>query len=193
MPSLRDSNHTDAFWSKLIVETGVDLPDLPDNYRSDNGSFLLGMVAKQSQSFLGHGCDVSDDESDWITAKTVDGAMFAYPKTDSTLCSSNPMSGGSAKNIDPKAFGLIVSMIVFSHASFVFSEKHPILSQIMSNGYHSLRSSFYSLLDVALYPSEISDTGDETQQARIEWFAGLTDEQKTALDDMSTAIYSMTN
>ena len=100
---------------------------------------------------------------------------------------------GSADKIDAKAFGFIASLIVYSHASFAFDGKHPILSSIMGNGYHLLRGSFYSFLDVALYPDEIRDSGDELQNERLPLFENITEEQKAALDHMSTGVYSITN
>ena len=192
MPNTQTATtQTQDFWSKLITKTNVDLPDLPDRYRSDDGSFLIGMVKEKANQLFTKDGQAFPEE--WVTAETIDGAIFAYPKVDYDLSMKNPMNYGSAENIDAKAFGLIASLIVYSHASFAFEANHPILSSIMGNGYHSLRSSFYSFLDVALYPDEIRDCGDETQNERLPLFENITEEQKAALDHMSTGIYSITN
>lgn len=192
MPNTQTAiTQTQDFWSKLITKTNVDLPDLPDRYRSDDGSFLIGMVKDIAENLFEEKDQAFPDE--WVTAETIDGAIFAYPNVDHDLSMKNPMNYGSAENIDAKAFGLIASLIVYSNASFAFKEKSPALSLIMGNGYHSLRGSFYSFLDVALYPDEINDYGDEIQKERLPLFENITDAQKQALNHMSTGIYSITN
>lgn len=191
MSNTQNAIHTQDFWSKLIAKKNVDLPDLPNQYKSDDGSFLIGMVKDLGKGLVANGGDSFEDS--WITAETIDGAIFAYPDVDSCFDLSNPMNYGSANSIDAKAFGLIATLMVYSQASFAFEHKHPTLSAIMGNGYHSLRSSFYGFLDVALYPDEIRDTGDELQNERLSLFTDMTEAQKTAIDDMSTGIYSITN
>lgn len=193
MSDTKTTSLTALFWDKFITKTNVELADLPDRCKGGNGSFLKGMVATKAQDFLADDSEVSEDSEDWVTAETIDGAVFAYPNVERTLNMENPMNYGSAPNMDAQAFGLIVSMIVYSHASFGFYESNPQLSEVMGNNYHKLRTSFYELLDAALYPDEIADDADDETTTRIAWFSELTEEQKEALGVMSQGIYSITD
>ncbi|MBO6224320.1 MAG: antirestriction protein [Psychrobacter sp.] len=191
MPNTQTATHTQDFWSKLIVKKNVDLPDLPQKYRSDDGSFLIGLVKEYAQDLSEGDAEIFDDK--WITAQTIDGAVFAYPDVDQYFNLVNRDNYGSAKDIDAKTFGLIASLMNYSIASFQFQTLNPELSHIMGNNYHILRNSFYSLLDVALYPDEIRETGDELQKERLALFANITKEQIAGLSHISDGIYSITN
>ena len=80
MPNTQTATtQTQDFWSKLITKTNVDLPDLPDRYRSDNGSFLIGMVKQKAKSLFAK--DEQAFPEEWVTAETIDGAIFCLPKS----------------------------------------------------------------------------------------------------------------
>ena len=191
MSNNQNAIETKCFWDKLVSKTNVDLPDLPDRYKSDNGDFLIGMAKEQGRRLVSKS-GVAIPEK-WVTGETIDGAIFAYPDVDTCFDLSSPMNYGSAERIDAKAFGLICTLTVYSHGSFEFEHSNPVLSGIMGNGYHELRDSFYSLLDVALYPDDMAEDGDDKQISQLSWFADITDAQKEALSNMSSGIYSITN
>ncbi len=191
MPNTKSTSSNRFFWDKFIASKNVDLPELPQNYRSDNGAFLIDLTKQQADRLVVSSDGIFPDK--WITAKTIDGAIFAYPDVDNTFDLSNPMNYGSAKSIDAQTLGIIVSMMVYSIASFQFEPTNAQLSAVMGDNYHSLRNSFYGFLDTALYPDEVSETGDDEQIARLSLFADATDAEKESLSEASSAIYSITD
>ncbi len=195
MPNTQTAiTQTQDFWSKFITKTNVDLPDLPDlpdRYCSEYDSFLIGMAKEKAKSLFFKDKQASPEE--WVTAETIDGAIFAYPNVEGTVDIGNLKNYGPVPNMDAQAFGLIVSLIVYGHVSFDSYKLSPRLSEVMGYNYNKLRTSFYELIDAALYPDAIAEDADDETTTRIAWFSELTIEQKAALDAMTRSIYSMTN
>ena len=84
--------------------------------------------------------------------------------------------------VDGRIFGVIVSMMVASHASFAFYESKPDLAEKMANLYHGLRDAFYATVDALAYP-------DEEIDYRLDVKA--TDEEIEQIKRMSSTVWSL--
>lgn len=190
MTNSKEVSQNTFFWGSLISEKNVEIPEVPKNYGGEKGKLLKRLAIEQAQNYV---CSENGVfEENWITAKTIDGAVFAYPDVDNLFDVSNKMNHGHAKGIDGMTLGMMMSLMAYSVGSFEY-ESQPELSKCLSNNYHSLNESFYELVDIALYPDEVEGTDVEKLAERLEMFADATSEQTAYLDRVSSDMYAITD
>ena len=121
----------------------------------------------------------------WEFAKTKEGdSFFMFPSGDEAYTIHIPMRQATYK-VDGRIFGLLASMIVFSHASFAYFDTDQKLARIYANHYHALRNVFYSAVDRLIHY-----TDDEGENIPVEKRVKLTKIKFTQIEEMSSLVWS---
>ena len=125
--------------------------------------------------------EMSEDykEGVWVCVQCKNGkGFFMYPSSgEFSIANANY---NSQYTVDNKTFGLLVTMMVSSHGSFIFQNNEAVCEAFGRN-YQELRSQVFGLIDKLCYGD---DEAEESPEITV------TTEQISELTELSKAIYN---
>lgn len=109
----------------------------------------------------------------WDFAKTHSGdGFFIYPSSEKSFCIHNQNTYQHSA-VDGRIFGLMASLMVFSHASIAFHKTHPTISDMFGGHYHNLRNAFYDCVEILAYDKEGQSEATEEQRSDIKAMSAI--------------------
>lgn len=183
------ANMSDLFYNQLVnvVSERDRNPFLASKFNGStmDGIRFEGMISNaSSKSCEGYRGGY------WDFANLNDnGGFFMHLGEDERFIVSNN-NYAQDYDVDGRIFGLMMSMIIYSHASFQFHESKPALSQKYAEYYHNLRDAFYGLVDKLAYPQKNDKGHLVTPQDSDGNDIIVSEEEKASILQMSSVIFS---
>lgn len=180
---------SDVFYKQLVnvVSEKRRNPFLASKFNGStmDGINFEGMISNASSKSCS---DYNGGYWDFAELKDNDGFFMHLGEDERFIVSNNNYA--KDYDVDGRIFGLMMSMIIYSHASFQFHESKPALSQKYAEYYHHLRNSFYGLVDKLAYPQEDDEGNIITPKDSEGNDIIVTEKEKADILQMSSVCYS---
>ena len=160
---------SDDFFEKLMTV-------VEDTDESDDRMELLPTMLKRSlrglMEFEGlvfdFGKKYSPDSNIgyWLAAKTnQQNSFMMYPSGDKSFHVVNSDNYSECR-VDSRIFGIMMTLMAFSHGSGRYYNVDEKLSETLAEHYHALRGAFYNLAESIVYDPESQASEEEKEQVR---------------------------
>ena len=179
-PNVKSATMNDLFYNRLIKE--VSESERNDFLMSKfNNSIMDSLNFEQNlYGMTDHSCkDYNGGYWEFVNLNANKG-FFIHLSEDKRFSLTN-LNYQQEYSVDGRVLGVMMSIMLFSHASFAFSESKPSLAEQYAAYYHFLRDAFYSLVDAMAYGTQ-DDNGDYIQDETV------SEEVKQEIKDMASVV-----
>ena len=170
----------DLFYNRFVKEVSQDEREgfLMSKF---NGSIMDSLNFEQNlYGMTGKSCEVYNGGY-WEFANVKDSkAFFIHLNKDKRFILNN-LNYAQKYSVDGRVLGVVMCMMMYSHASFHFFNSKPDLAKVYAQHYHNLRDAFYSLVDAMAYGTQ-DDNGDYIQDETV------SEEVKQEIKDMASVV-----
>ena len=180
--NVKTATMNDVFYNHLIKEVTESERECFLLSKFD-GSVVDGLNFEQNMyGITSHSCEGYDGGYwDFVNLKDSKGFFMHLSKDDRFKLSNQNYN--QEYSVDGRVLGLIMTMMLFSHASFSFHESKPRLSQIYAEHYHQLRDAFYGAVDSLAYGVR-DEYGEYIQNDNI------SNEVKDEIKEMASVVHA---
>ena len=155
-PIVKIATMNDLFYDSLTKEVS-------ENERGDflmskfNGSIMDSLNFEQNlYGMTSHSCKGYDGGYWEFVNLNTNRGFFIHLSKDKRFSLTN-LNYQQEYSVDGRVLGVIMSMMLFSHASFTFFESKPELAKQYAEHYHLLRDAFYTVVDSMAYGVQDED------------------------------------